>query len=105
MQHRGDPSIELRSTNLAGASAKKRATCALRLSNESNVHDFEAAFKALHWIISHCRPPLVGYKSGIPEIGDRIGDEPEVEFLLVVDFLAAGHPCDVDVADAVNVIA
>ena len=47
----------------------------------------------------------MGYKSRVSEIGDRVRDEPEVQFLLVVDFLAAGHTCDVDVADAVNIVA
>ena len=47
----------------------------------------------------------MGHKSGVSQIGDRAGDEPVVEFLFVVDFLAAGHARDVDVADVVNVFA
>lgn len=47
----------------------------------------------------------MGHKSGVSKIGDRVGDEPEVEFLFVLDFLAAGYPCDVDVTDVVHVIA
>ena len=74
-------------------------------SDESDVHNLEAPFKALHGIITHRRPPLVGHKSGVSEIGDRVRDEPEVEFLFVVDFLAARHSRHVDVADAVNVLA
>ena len=77
----------------------------LRRPEASNVHNLEAPFKALHGIIAHGRPPLVGHKSGVPKIGDRVRDESEVEFLFVVDFLAAGHTRYVDVADAVNVIA
>ena len=34
----------------------------------------------------------MGHKSGVTEIGDRVGDEAVVEFLLVVYFQAAGAP-------------
>lgn len=47
----------------------------------------------------------MSHKTGVSEIGDGIGDEPVVEFLRIVDFLAAGHSCGVDVADVVEVIA
>src|SRR5215469_6353708 len=72
--------------------------------SESNVHNLEASLQALHRIITHRWPPLMGHKSGVPQIRDRIGDEPEVEFLFVVDFQAAGHSCDVNMADMVNVV-
>src|SRR5205085_12066580 len=77
----------------------------LALSGVTDVHNLEARFKALDGIITHYRPPLLGHKSGISEIGDRVRNEPEVELLFVVNFLAAGHSSDVDVADAINVIA
>src|ERR1700722_3527337 len=38
--------------------------------DELCVHNFEAPFKALEWIVTHCRPPLVGHKSGVSQIGD-----------------------------------
>ena len=77
----------------------------LTLSDELCVHNFETPFQTLDWIVTHGRPPLVGHKSGVSQIGDRVGDEPVVEFLFVVDFQTAGHTSDVDVADVVNVVA
>ena len=83
--------IELRS-NVQGGSVSP-------LPGELCVHNFEAALQALYRIITHCGPPLVGHKSGVSQIGDRAGDEPEIEFLFVVDFQTAGYTSDVDVAD------
>ena len=47
----------------------------------------------------------MGHKSAVPQIGDRVGDEPVVEFLVIVDFQAAGHPGDVDMADFIDIVA
>jgi len=74
-------------------------------SRLSNVQYLEAPFQALHRIIPHRRPPLVGDKSVVAEIGDRIGDEPEVDLLFVVDFLPAGDPGDVEMTNVLKVVA
>jgi hypothetical protein len=76
-----------------------------REQSHLDVHDLEASLKALHGIVTHARPPLMRDKSGISAIGNRVGDKPEIQFLVLVDFLPAGHPGDMDVADPVNVIA
>src|SRR5579862_6511760 len=77
----------------------------LAFCDESNVQNLEAPFKALYRIIPHRGPPLMGHEPGVSKIGDGVGDEPEVEFLFVVDFQAAGHSRDVDVTDVIEVIA
>src|SRR5579862_3787039 len=71
----------------------------------SDVHDLEAPLQALDWIVTHGRPPLVGDKPGVSQVGNRVGDEPVVKLLFVVDFLTAGYARGVEVADAIDVVA
>lgn len=74
--------VELDKNRVGGGVLRVTCQAACRYCPElrggSNVHNLEAPFKALHRIITHRRPPLVGYKSGVSEIGDGVRDEPEV---------------------------
>src|ERR1700679_2704934 len=74
------------------------------LSNVSNIHDFQSLGEALDWIAPWGGSVFVGDVAGIAEVGDGLRDETVIDFLSVVEFMAAGDATSVEVADPREVL-
>src|SRR5437899_3308073 len=77
----------------------------LSMSPTLDVQDLENLFEAFDRIASRSWPALVSDESGKSEVGYRICNETVVQFLGVVDLLAARDAGDMDVADPVEIVA
>src|SRR5262245_10200751 len=70
-----------------------------------HVHDVEDAAQAFQRVAARRRPVLVRDVSGEAQIGDRLGHEPVVELLRVVELAAAGNAGGMEVRDPRKVVA
>src|SRR5262249_32008102 len=70
-----------------------------------DVQHFKTGFETFDRIAAGTWPELVGNESRIAEVRNRIGNKAVVDFLRVVDFLAARNSGNVDMTDLIEVVA